>query len=249
MDGLRFDALTRALTARRSRRAVAAALGGLLTLGTLSGDAKKKRKKKVTLCHEGQTISVSRKKEKSHLKHGDTLGACPPSPPPPNPPPPPPSPVTRADVACAPPGDESATGPLRFAQTFTPSTSGELVTVQMLVRKDEGTDGDYFLRIGPVDANGVPTNDTPLAFTSIPDADVPVQSTSLLTFDFATPATVTAGTQYALILSRSESHVLTVRGYDSDTCAGSAWGGILPNDPFEPLPGFFDLVFTTFIRS
>jgi hypothetical protein len=41
------------------------------------------RRKKVTLCHEGQTIPVSGKAKKGHLKHGDALGDCPPSPPPP----------------------------------------------------------------------------------------------------------------------------------------------------------------------
>jgi hypothetical protein len=37
-----------------------------------------KKKPKVTLCHNGQTIKVSRCAKKKHLRHGDTLGPCPP---------------------------------------------------------------------------------------------------------------------------------------------------------------------------
>lgn len=35
-----------------------------------------KKKPKVTLCHSGQTITVSACAKKKHLKHGDTLGPC-----------------------------------------------------------------------------------------------------------------------------------------------------------------------------
>jgi hypothetical protein len=77
MDDLRFDALTRTLTERLPRRGVGGILGGLglttLSWGTL--DAKKK-KKKIQVCHSGQTILIPKKKKKKHLKHGDTLGAC-----------------------------------------------------------------------------------------------------------------------------------------------------------------------------
>lgn len=37
----------------------------------------KSNDKKVTLCHNGQTITVSKKAEKAHLRHGDTPGPCP----------------------------------------------------------------------------------------------------------------------------------------------------------------------------
>jgi hypothetical protein len=37
-----------------------------------------KKKPKVTLCHNGQTIKVSRCAKKKHLRHGDTLGPGPP---------------------------------------------------------------------------------------------------------------------------------------------------------------------------
>lgn len=41
------------------------------------GKNKKKRcRKKVTVCHNGQTKRISKCKKKKHLRHGDTLGPC-----------------------------------------------------------------------------------------------------------------------------------------------------------------------------
>ena len=34
-------------------------------------------KTKVTLCHKGKTITVGAPAAKAHVRHGDTLGACP----------------------------------------------------------------------------------------------------------------------------------------------------------------------------
>ena len=87
MDSDRFDTLIRALTTTRSRRGAVrllagSALGSLLTVGTLSTEARKGGKKgkkgKVTICHNGQTIRVSKSALKGHKKHGDTDGPCPP---------------------------------------------------------------------------------------------------------------------------------------------------------------------------
>jgi hypothetical protein len=43
----------------------------------------KRRHKTVTVCHEGQTIQVRRKKQQKHLNHGESLGPCPVPPVPP----------------------------------------------------------------------------------------------------------------------------------------------------------------------
>lgn len=86
LDGTRFDTLTRLLGQAPSRRALLPLVGGLLAAplaGVTPVDAKKK-KKKATLCLDGQTIRASRKKKKKLLKSGATPGACPSSPPPPN---------------------------------------------------------------------------------------------------------------------------------------------------------------------
>lgn len=83
MDSNTFDQLTRHLRARRSRRA------GLLLLtgGVLGGfgihepnetlGKHKKRKKKVTLCLNGQTISVPKKNQGTFLGAGAAVGGCP----------------------------------------------------------------------------------------------------------------------------------------------------------------------------
>jgi hypothetical protein len=95
MDDRQFDLLTLRFGAGLSRRAglrMLPAVAALLGMrAVLPGDytaAKGKGKgkgKKVTLCHEGQTITVSGKAKKGHLKHGDALGPCPASPPAPPP--------------------------------------------------------------------------------------------------------------------------------------------------------------------
>src|SRR5687767_8297013 len=101
MDGARFDSLSRALFDARSRRGLARllgalTLGGVLTAGTVptaakkggkgKGKGKNKKGKKVTICHNGQTITVSKSALKGHKKHGDSEGPCPtPNPPDPCP--------------------------------------------------------------------------------------------------------------------------------------------------------------------
>jgi hypothetical protein len=39
-------------------------------------DNKGKGKEKVTICHKGHTLTVSKSALSAHLKHGDTLGPC-----------------------------------------------------------------------------------------------------------------------------------------------------------------------------
>ena len=87
MDHDRFDTLLRSLTQTPSRRhalrlLAGSTLGGLLTVraGTAvakKGGKSKPKKGKVQVCHQGQTITVSKSALKGHLKHGDTQGACP----------------------------------------------------------------------------------------------------------------------------------------------------------------------------
>jgi hypothetical protein len=84
MESTRFDAMARVLAGMSSRRRfsgtlAALGLGSIAGLGLLGGDdaEAKKKAKKVTLCHSGQTIRVGKRKVKKHLSHGDTRGACP----------------------------------------------------------------------------------------------------------------------------------------------------------------------------
>jgi hypothetical protein len=88
----RFDTLLRSLSQTPSRRhalrlLAGSAYGGLFTIGTGrmeakkvgigKGKNKKNKKGKITLCHQGQTITVAKSAAKGHKKHGDTVGPCP----------------------------------------------------------------------------------------------------------------------------------------------------------------------------
>ena len=108
MDAEHFDALLRALATDRSRRTVLGLLSGLGLTGLLGPAAEagkhKKKKKKVTVCLNGQTLRVSKSVALVLVSQGATLGACPPvsppvPPPPPGPPPPPP-PICTSQGDC-----------------------------------------------------------------------------------------------------------------------------------------------------
>jgi hypothetical protein len=79
MESSRFDRLARAIGAPHTRRTAAALLATLVAV-PLAGHppAAAKKKKKVTLCLNGSTITVPRKKKGNFLKQGATPGACPP---------------------------------------------------------------------------------------------------------------------------------------------------------------------------
>jgi hypothetical protein len=83
MDERRFDRFTRSLQPnqplRRGLLALLLAVPGTAMVSPILAGAKAK---KVRVCHQGQTLSVSKIARKKHLKHGDTAGPCPPTPPP-----------------------------------------------------------------------------------------------------------------------------------------------------------------------
>lgn len=81
MDGPAFDLLIQRLGRMARRRRVLAGLAGAglagVAVATPEGAAAKpKKKKKVTICRGGQTLSVTKKKRNAHLLPGDTAGAC-----------------------------------------------------------------------------------------------------------------------------------------------------------------------------
>jgi hypothetical protein len=53
-----------------------AALGGIGAAQTAVNAAQGQYGKKVTICHKGKTIKVSKHALRAHLRHGDTLGPC-----------------------------------------------------------------------------------------------------------------------------------------------------------------------------
>lgn len=82
MDGTTWERLVERLQRSAARRSLLAGVAGAGLLGgaALPPDnawAKKRKKKKVTICRNGQTLSVTKKKKQKHLLPGDTPGACP----------------------------------------------------------------------------------------------------------------------------------------------------------------------------
>ena len=84
MNGLHFDTFVRDLPLGSSRRRLLAwALVGVASPATIAHfglhDVEARRggkKKKVTLCRAGQTVTVSKKARKKLLREGATVGAC-----------------------------------------------------------------------------------------------------------------------------------------------------------------------------
>ncbi len=162
-----------------------------------------------------------------------------------------------ADERCAGDGDDrtnfvdNSGSTFRIAQTFTARNTGKLTKAQFLIIRSELAEGDYVLEIRPVSA-GLPTDEV-LASTTIPGSNVPEDNFTPVTItgNFANPANVTAGTEYALVL-RETSGVLVARHWlmeDTDKCPGqalvSADGGATWT-PFSDDPAFpVDFVFST----
>ena len=105
----------------------------------------------------------------------------------------------------------------RFAQTFVSTQSGNLTRAEIDFFEPPSRSGGYLVEIRTVDGAAKPT-DTVLAATTVPE--VP-EGASTLVATFATPAQVTAGETYALVLSRPADPVAdAIRwGYKTDTSA------------------------------
>ncbi len=84
MNATAFDRIAQRLSMAAGRRAVlvSLAVAGVAGIAGSGPDAAAaKKKKKSIVCLAGQTLTISKKKQKSFLKRGATLGACPPTPP------------------------------------------------------------------------------------------------------------------------------------------------------------------------
>jgi hypothetical protein len=161
-------------------------------------------------------------------------------------------PKVRVDAMCPTLGSVVSSitdGNVRFAQTFTALSSGPLVKAEILASKEPESEGDFVLRLSPVDASGVPTNEV-LAEASVAPANVP-DGTSTVTFTFRNPAPVVAGTEYALVLTRPGGTFVAWSGQFGNPCAGQHFLSADQEKPFQPtaLGVDIDLDFTTFVRS
>ena len=178
MDAEPLDALARTLATGHSRRGVTRLLGGLALggqlglLGLAAAEAKRSKKK-------------TKKGKKAARKQPDATA---------------PSPPTPVTVSCPGPSESGGTGAARHAQTFTASTSGQLVSARLeLVNSDAGN--DYTLDIRTLDNAGKPSG-TILASKRVensPAASLAAPVT--LIAEFSPPALVQAGMGYALAVT------------------------------------------------
>ena len=90
-------------------------------------------------------------------------------------------------------------------QTFTPAVSGELTSVRMYLRRGGASAAGVTVEIRAV-SNGVPSGDV-LATKTIANGDVAPVSSSVgaVTVTFATPAALTSGDVYAVLLQTSDA--------------------------------------------
>jgi hypothetical protein len=139
--------------------------------------------------------------------------------------------ITAAPAAAAPVADASCATPfgfniapspgsLRAAQVFTARHTGKLVTGQFgLKNPAASTPGDWLFEVastvggapGPVLASQIVTDALP---PTGPGVTTPVTAT------FANPVAVTAGTSYALLISRPGSNNYEVNAGAGDVCPG-----------------------------
>ena len=131
----------------------------------------------------------------------------------------------------------------RDVQTFTAQRTGSLVRGETEISKLGGA-ADWVMQIVTTDGSGTPTNNV-LASTTIANASVPDGDSRIVGL-FASPATVVAGQQLGLLITRpGESY--TLRDRDDNPCPGqeffSASGG-----PFMSEAPVFDFVFAVFVK-
>ena len=136
----------------------------------------------------------------------------------------------------------------RIAQTFTAIRSGELVRADLLLTIPTGSPDDFVLHLAPLDAFGFPTNQV-LAATSLAAEPSPTGDATVQMFTFQQPASVVAGTTYALVLSRPEVGVEAWQGHFGNACPGRAFTSIDRTAPFTKVGFAADLIFATFVRG
>jgi hypothetical protein len=233
MDAHRAGALLRSLTKAPSRRSLLALLVGTAFGAPLETDGKKRgKKKKVKLCHQGKTIKIRKSARRSHLRHGDTPGACP-------------API---DAGCSAGsqiiGTRSFNTIRQFSQTFLSPRAGVLAAAACEVRNfAEGA--DFALEIRPLDALTGEPEETVLASALLPNRPETGDDPIPLAVTFDPPAPVQEDDGYAL--------VVTMTGVTGDfvivasTGAGCSGRLLVTNDEGEFQEIAADMVFSATI--
>jgi hypothetical protein len=160
-----------------------------------------------------------------------------------------PDPQVRADATCPGPQMNGSLLPdgRVIAQSFTAVQSGLLVRADLEIQNIDNAPvpGTLFLRLAPlVDAfpgAGV------LASAQVPASSV-AQGIHVVSFAFAAPAPVQAGTSYALILSHDRSGGIAWSNRSGAACDGRSFVAFGGGAPFEPRENL-DHLFTTFVEA
>jgi hypothetical protein len=142
-------------------------------------------------------------------------------------------------------------GDQRVAQTFTAQRTGSLERAEIEAIKPGGQGGDWVMQIVAADGAGTPINSV-LASATIADASVP-NNASRLTTAFAAPASVVAGQQYALLLTRPGAAEFALHDRDDNPCPGQEFFSLSQNgswtpNPSAPNPPIYDAVFAVFVK-
>ena len=135
------------------------------------------------------------------------------------------------------------------AQTFTAGLSGGIDQVDLHLESHGAPTAPVTIEIR--NTSGGDPGTTVLATQSVPASSIPTIP-SWVTVNFATPATVTAGSQYA-VLAYSPSLSATQRyewGYDVDSYAGGrfTYTNSPPSGPWTP-GSTTDLAFKTYVAQ
>lgn len=130
----------------------------------------------------------------------------------------------------------------RDVQTFTAQRTGSLVRGETEISKPGGA-ADWVMQIVTTDGSGTPTNNV-LASTTIANASVPDGDSRIVGL-FASPASVVAGQQLGLLITRpGESY--TLRDQSDAPCPGQEFFSV-SGGPFMAEP-IFDFVFAVFVK-
>ena len=140
----------------------------------------------------------------------------------------------------------STRAPGRMAQTFTATAGGKVIRAELLLEKEAGSLGDYILHLGRVDNFGVPTNEV-LAVGIVANPSVPA-GISNVTFSFPSPATITAGAQFALVLNRTGKDVIIWHAILNDRCGGQAFTSADQTAPFTTFGVGLDFAYTVSVQ-
>jgi hypothetical protein len=135
-------------------------------------------------------------------------------------------------------------GDLKVAQTFAALHTGGLETASTAVTTPMGaTPGDWRLEIAAT-SGGAPAQ--VLASTTVPNTLAP-NTQGTITGTFASPAAVTAGGTYAVLISRPGSNGFDVAEQGGDPCPGQGYYQNVVSGPFIAF-NFVDFRFATTVR-